>query len=92
MTKQDVEIGAKYLAEISALQDVAKICSAYGWLRYCENNKIVSDLSLLGTDFGKPNASPLMTELAKGNREMFMKIEAIVNKRINELQLEFSKL
>lgn len=92
MTKQDVEIGAKYLAEIDALQDVSKICSAYGWQKHCENEKIVNNLSVLGTDFGKPNATVLMTELAKGNRQMFLEMEKIVRKRIDILKKEFESL
>jgi hypothetical protein len=92
MTKEKVEIGAKYLAEIKALNDVIKTCSAYGWIKLCEYNKVVDDLSLLGTDYGKPNATPLMTELAKGNRQMFSQMKEIVEKRIKALEEEFSQL
>ena len=92
MTKNNVELGVKYLAEIDALQGVADMCSAYGWKKHCENERITNKVSTLGKDFGKPNADDLMTELAKGNRIMFEEMRDIVNLRINNLLIEFSKL
>lgn len=92
MTKSEVELGIKYLAEIDALQHVSKICSAYGWQRHCLNENIANKVSTFGNDYGKSNADDLTTELAKGNRAMFAEMNDIVNLRIDVVKTEFQKL
>ena len=92
MTSDKIKEGTAYLIELKALKEVKKICSAYGWKKIQEYDKVVSDLSVLGTDYGKPNATEVMTHLAKGNRKMFSEMGDIIEKRILVLEKEFSEL
>ena len=92
MTTEKLEKATEYLINIKALKEVSKICSAYGWKKIQEYDGVKSQLSVLGTDYGKPNASEIMTHISKGNRKMFSEIEEIVKKRIKILEKEFDEL
>ncbi len=92
MTTDKLEIGTEYLINLKALKEVAKICSAYGWKKIQEYDNVKSSLSVLGTDYGKPNASEIMTHISQGNRKMFADMEKIVNERIKVLEKEFDEL
>lgn len=92
MTTEKLEKGAYLLIEIKALKDVVGICSAQGWKTAITYKDVKSNLSVLGTDYGKPNATELMTEVAQKNRKMFSEMSDIVNKRIEELEKQFEEL
>lgn len=92
MTTEKLEKATEYLINIKALKEVSKICSAYGWKKIQEYDGVKSQLSVLGTDYGKPNASETMTHISQGNRKMFSEMEEIVNKRIKILEKEFEDL
>ena len=92
MKKIDIENGTNYLIEIKSLEEVYGIISAYGWKTKEGYAEPLNSLSLLGTDYGKPNATEQMTKFAEGNREMFDKIKKIINERIIILEEEFKEL
>lgn len=92
MTLEKIEKSTEYLINIKALKEVAKICSAYGWKQIQKYDNFKNELSVLGTDYGKPNATETTTYIAQGNRKMFSDIEKIVNDRIKVLEEEFDKL
>lgn len=92
MTQQKIVDGSKYLAEIEALKGLYEHLHTYHWERSVGHNHVVSQLSLLGIDHGKPNATELQTHIAKGNRQLFWEIRELINKRIEALQLEFKEL
>lgn len=92
MTEEKIKLSLAYVSEIKSLKAVMEICEAYQWTKHCEHNDKCNKLSLLGTDYGKPNATEIATKFAKGNREMFSKMRDIVDERIKEIQTEFDKL
>lgn len=92
MTVDKLEVGTEYLINLKALKEVSQICSAYGWKKIQNYDGVKSELFVLGTDYGKPNASKTMTHISQGNRKMFFEMEEIVRKRIEVLEKEFEKL
>jgi hypothetical protein len=92
MNRQQIEDGAFYLAEIKALEDLYKHLEDFVRAHSSVHGDIVDRIHLLGTDYGKPNASKLMTKIAEGNRLMFWEIKQLTKNRIEVLEEEFKKL
>ena len=92
MTKQNVLDGAYLLAEIEALQNLRKLFEPFFNIKHMENEAKVKPISLLGTDFGKPNATKLMTSVAYNNRQMCYDIEKVIDKRIALVQKQLDDL
>ena len=92
MTKENVLDGAYLLSEIEALQNLRELFEPFFNIKHMENNEKVKPISLLGTDFGKPNATKLMTTVAYNNRQMCQDIEKLIDKRITLVKSQLNEL
>jgi hypothetical protein len=92
MERNKLEDGLTYIAEIDALKKLSRQLETYHYERWQANKDLKDRISLLGTDYGKPNATELGTKIAQGNRSMLYEMKKIVDERIKAVEEEFKAL